>query len=323
MATDDPPPNPYAPTAFLTHEAGQARAAARAAAAGKPSRLGAIVLSILAYPLAGAGFYILNRPRRLAGWVVTALALWALMIVAAHAAISKLFMGAMVGLWLVAFAGIIDTAFAQAGAPRTTDRAWLGAIVIILAAKGTGLAARLWLVEAFQIPSGAMVPTLLVGDHIFVKKGRANIARGDVIVFEFPVDRSTDYVKRVVAVDGDTIEVTGGAVSINGVALVQGEIAGECPALEEPGSCKLVRETNAGRSYTIMVDESRRATDHPPTVVPSGHVFVMGDNRDNSYDSRRWGTVPVDHIKGVATVIWWSKVPNGAIRWSRIGRGIE
>ena len=176
-----------------------------------------------------------------------------------------------------------------------------------------------------------MIPTLLVGDHIFVKKGRASVARGDVIVFEFPLDRHTDYVKRVVAIGGDTIEVRAGVPLINGVPLDHQPIAEPCvyrddsapPEDSDPQPCTLVRETNAGRSYTIMLEPAHRAQDFPRTTIPSGEVFVMGNNRDNSYDSRKWGTVPVDHIKGIATVTWWSKVPNGPMRWSRVGHGIE
>ena len=115
--------------------------------------------------------------------------------------LSVIALAAMLTVWLAA---LVATAITKpGGAP--VKRALLMAVLLIVAGRGSAFAIKEWLVEAYQIPAGSMMPTLLVGDHIFVKKGRGDTARGDVIVFEFPVDRSTDYVKRVVAVGGDTI----------------------------------------------------------------------------------------------------------------------
>jgi signal peptidase I len=324
------PPNPYAaPTAALS-DGQTTTGAAPSARPRKPSRVGAILLSLLAYPLAGAGLYLLGRQRRFAFWVVSTVLLWATMITAVRTSAPKLAVIAMAATLLCALAALIDTAFVKAGEARTLGRAWLIAIALFLGGRAGAFAVRLWVVEAFQIPSGAMMPTLLVGDHIFVKKGRANVARGDVIVFEYPRDRNTDYVKRVVAVGGDRLQVTGGIVSINGVALEQTPVEAECPVeppmpggpADDLGACKLARESNAGHAYTIMRSPDRAAADFGPITVPDGQVLVFGDNRDNSADSRIWGGVPLDHIKGTATVIYWSSASTG-IRWSRIGRGIE
>ncbi len=151
-----------------------------------------------------------------------------------------------------------------------------------------------------------MVPTLLVGDHIFVKKGRANVARGDVIVFEFPLDPSTDYVKRVVAIGGDTIEVRDGVPLINGMPLDQTAIADRAFFRDESAPPEdsdarparwRARRTPAARTRSCSRPATTRQ-DFQRTTVPTGEVFVLGDNRDNSLDSRKWGTVPVDHIKG-------------------------
>jgi signal peptidase I len=243
----------------------------------------------------------------------------------------RLCVAAFAGLYLSALLAIVHTAISKPAAGYTGNRAWLVALAFVLGAKGGALLVRLTLAAAFQMPSGSMVPTLLVGDHMFVSKGRSDVARGDVIVFEFPPDRSTDYVKRVVAVGGDTVEIDGaGVVSINGAPLAHEPIDAPCEyrddsahAPDPPDACTLVRETNAGRSYTIMLTPDHPAMDHPRTTVPPGSLFVLGDNRDNSYDSRRWGFVPVDHVKGKATVIWWSQGPQAGVRWSRVGHGIE
>jgi signal peptidase I len=309
------PINPYAPSAALAHEDGNE-------ARRKPSRLGAIVLSLLAYPLPGAGFYVLGRQRRLAVWMAIGVSLWALMVIAVRTRHPMLCVFAIAGTLLAVLWSLADTAFARAGEARGAARAWLVAIAIIVGSRGAALAGKHWLVEGFQMPSGSMVPTLLVGDQMFVKKGH-DVARGDVVVFEFPMDRSTDYVKRVVAIGGDTIEVTRGVVSINGAALEQTPLESECPEQEEPGWCQLARETNAGRSYTIMRMPGRPAADFPSTTVPEGQLFVMGDNRENSYDSRRWGPVPLDHIKGKATVIYLSKDAKAGVRLSRVGSGVD
>jgi signal peptidase I len=313
------PPNPYAPSEALAHEAANETTEARR----KPSRLGAIVLSLLAFPLTGAGFYVLGRQRRLAVWMAIGVSLWTLMVIAVRTRHPMLCVFVLAGMLMAQLWSIADTAFARAGQARGAARAWLVAIAIIVGSRGTARAVKHWLVEGFQMPSGSMVPTLLVGDQMFVKKGSDDVARGDVVVFEFPMDRSTDYVKRVVAVGGDTIEVTRGVVSINGAALDQTPLEGECPEQEEPGWCQLARETNAGRSYTIMRMPGRPAADFPSTTIPEGQLFVMGDNRDNSYDSRKWGAVPLDHIKGKATVIYLSKDAKARVRFSRVGRGVD
>jgi signal peptidase I len=327
----DLPVNPYTPSAAaLTHEDADA---ARSAEARKPSRLGALVLGFLAYPLMGAGFFALRRPRALAVWAAVGLSLLLLAIIGVRAPAPKLAVLALAGLYATLLWSLGHTAFARVGTGPPAARVWLLAIALIVAGKGTALAVRLWVMEAFKMPSGSMVPTLHVGDHLFVKKGAGGVARGDVIVFKFPADHSTDYLKRVLAVGGDTIEVRDGVPSINGVPLAHEPIDAPCSYRDdggrgggpdpEPEACTLVRETNAGRSYTIMLTPDHRAVDQPRTVIPEGELFVMGDNRDNSYDSRRWGTVNVELVKGTATVIWWSNDARSGIRWSRVGRGIQ
>jgi signal peptidase I len=322
----DESPNPYAPTEALQHDLPPATTSGRRIG----YRIGAIVLAILAYPLSGAGFYVLGRPQRLARWLPAAVLIWVLMIAGIRTFHPKLFMIAFAAMFAVALASIVATGFAARGALPAAGRAWLVAIAFVVAAKGGSLAVKHFLTEAFQMPSGSMIPTLLVGDHMFISKGRSNIGRGDVIVFEFPQDRRTDYIKRVVAIGGDRIEIKDGVPSINGVPLAHEPLDTPCEFKDDDprfahdsGACKFVRETLDGHTYTVMFEPDRAAGDTPSTVVPPDEVFVVGDNRDNSHDSRKWGSVPVDHIKGKASITWWSQDHQGAIRWPRVGKAIE
>jgi signal peptidase I len=175
-------------------------------------------------------------------------------------------------------------------------REYAGAVLLALV---VALFVRAFVVQAFKIPSPSMVPTLLSGDHILVNKflygfrlpfgGARALAwreprRGDVVVFAFPPDPSVDFVKRVVAVGGDTVEVREKRLFIDGKA--------------EPDPHAMF--TGKASAYPPGRD------DYGPFTVPAGTVFVMGDNRDNSNDSRFWGPVPVSSIKGKAMVIYWS-----------------
>jgi signal peptidase I len=167
---------------------------------------------------------------------------------------------------------------------------------------------RTFLVQAFKIPSGSMMPTLLIGDHILVNKVAYGIRlplwehyfiefkkpqRGDVVVFVFPKDRSKDFIKRVIGVEGDLVEVRRKRVYINGQPVKDPHafFAGD-----EQGGAQ-IRE------------------DYGPLRVPKNHLFVMGDNRDRSYDSRFWGFVDLQDVKGRALVIYWSW--DGGDRWVR------
>lgn len=211
---------------------------------------------------------------------------------------------------------------------------------------------RAFVVEAFQIPSGSMIPTLEVGDHIFVSKFSYGIGipftnkkvlrfgqpkRGDVIVFKFPLDNDVDYIKRVVALPGEKIEIRKNEIFINGRPMPRTLQKGPCgyedgPRIEgltRERECELWLEDLDGEVHKAYHDPGP-ARDLDARVVPPGHVFVMGDNRDNSNDSRSWGTVPQELIKGKALIVWWSRGPTsgewswkgvkewfGAIRWGR------
>ena len=192
------------------------------------------------------------------------------------------------------------------------------------------LTVRWLLVEPYRIPSGSMIPSLAVGDQIFVNKLSYGVrvpfttnqliefsepTRGDVAVFVCPDTPELNYIKRIVALAGDEVVVRNGVLSVNGETLPR-ESQGdkvfqdrhfesstwfEFNALEET-------EGNHGVSYEVLADNARPAPtrDFGPFVVPEGHVFMMGDNRDHSRDSRVFGAVPVGHIMGRAMFIWWS-----------------
>ena len=188
---------------------------------------------------------------------------------------------------------------------------------------------RTFVVQAFKIPSSSMEPTLLVGDHLLVTKFAYGISvpfsdskilqlskpqRGDIIVFEFPEDRSKDFIKRVLAVEGDTIEIKDKKVFINGKPFDDPYgVHKEELVLPRMGDCN---------SYEGSMDHCR--DNFGPMKIPKGSVFVMGDNRDRSYDSRYWGFVNLNIIEGKAWRIYWSW--NGderQVRWNRLGSSID
>ena len=171
---------------------------------------------------------------------------------------------------------------------------------------------RTFVVQAFKIPSGSMKPTLLVGDHILVNKfiyGIRNPLNGniwisvnkperkDIIVFRFPQDKELDYIKRVIGLPGDTIEIRDKQVYVNNQLL---EVKSAVHL--EPEILPSIRD-NFG-----------------PVTVPENSYFVMGDNRDNSSDSRFWGFVEQKLVKGKAFMIYWSwNSKDFSVRWDRLG----
>jgi signal peptidase I len=212
------------------------------------------------------------------------------------------------------------------------------------------LVLRSFLVEPFRIPSNSMMPTLLTGDFILVNKFSYGLRlpvlnakfldlgephHGDVVVFKYPQDPSTDYIKRVVGLPGDRIEYHNKTVFINGEPagqLPDGSYTGVGSGFEMTGAREAI-ESLDGVEHRILTRPN--APDLPfgcqvlafgPVEVPPGHYFVMGDNRDNSNDSRCWGFVPEDNLVGKAFAIWmhWDSKREGfPIAWSRLGDGIN
>jgi len=199
---------------------------------------------------------------------------------------------------------------------------------------------RSFLIEPFRIPSGSMMPTLLVGDFILVNKYKYGIRlpvlnkkvyelgqpeRGDVVVFRFPKDPGVDYIKRVVGVPGDHVVYRDKTLFINGEKIAQipqGNYIGTGSGLSMSGA-DLRREDLAGVRHDILVVPKINGVSSD-VVVPRGHYFVMGDNRDNSNDSRYWGFVPEKNLVGKAFMIWmnWDSAADG-VGWGRIGDSIH
>ena len=188
-------------------------------------------------------------------------------------------------------------------------------IEAILVAIVLALFIRTFVIQAFKIPSGSMKETLLIGDHILVNKfiygvkvpflqttivPITNPKHGDIVVFKFPEDPSKDFIKRVIAVAGDVVEVRDKQVYVNR---------------------KLLNHDFGIHTDSYIFPSSVQPRDNfGPVVVPEKSLFVMGDNRDQSYDSRFWGFVDLKALKGKALMIYWSwDKENFGVRWNRIG----
>jgi signal peptidase I len=188
----------------------------------------------------------------------------------------------------------------------------------IITALILALIIRAYVIQAFKIPSGSMIPTLLIGDHILANKFIYGIKipfsdrrvivfkkpeRGDIIVFKYPENPKKDFIKRVIAKEGDVIQERDKTVYVNGKALIE-------PYTQHTDSI-------------IKIGGSDPRDNFGPITVPEHKFFVMGDNRDQSYDSRYWGFVDINDIKGKALIIYWSWDPDDWVRFKRIGRVIK
>jgi len=187
---------------------------------------------------------------------------------------------------------------------KSTLREYFESIVIAVI---LALFIRTFVVQAFKIPTGSMENNLLIGDHLLVNKfvfgpsqsrverailPMGTIKRGDVIVFKYPEEPDRDYIKRVIGLPGETVEMKAKKIFINGVPLDEPYVH----FLEPPNT-----ETDVHETTSIDVRER-----YGPVTVPPNQYFVMGDNRDNSQDSRYWGFLQRDYIKGKALLIYWS-----------------
>lgn len=202
-------------------------------------------------------------------------------------------------------------------------------IEVFIVAALLALFIRTFVVQAFKIPSGSMKETLQIGDHILVNKFIYGVklpfvmktiipvtspAKGDIVVFKFPEDPKKDFIKRTVAVAGDTIEIKNKKVFVNGKLQDQ-------PYAEFKD--KTIIPPCSDFQKSLGFDRCRK-DNFGPVTVPENKIFVMGDNRDHSYDSRFWGFVDLDVVKGKAFIIYWSwNSDETSVRWGRIGNIIR
>jgi signal peptidase I len=196
--------------------------------------------------------------------------------------------------------------------PKSKLREYVEAILLAIV---IAFFIRTFVIQAYKIPSGSMKPTLLIGDHILVSKFNYGIKlpfirstlipvgtpkRGDIVVFIYPEDRSKDFIKRVIGLSGDTIEVRDKKVFVNGQPM---------------------NDPHGVHSDSLVIPGAVQPRDNfGPVKVPEGSLFVMGDNRDESYDSRFWGFVDLKDVLGKALIIYWSwNQEEYGVRWGRIG----
>jgi signal peptidase I len=201
---------------------------------------------------------------------------------------------------------------------KSTVREYFESIVIAVI---LALFVRTWVVQAFKIPTGSMENNLLIGDHLLVNKfvfgptpgafdsilPVRDIRRGNVVVFKYPSEPERDFIKRVIGLPGETVELRNKKVFINGQPLDENYVH--------------FLEPVHGSQEVTSFDVRER---YGPVRVPDGQYFVMGDNRDNSQDSRYWGFLPRDHVKGKALMIYWSYEGSDLgslftkVRWDRL-----
>jgi signal peptidase I len=248
--------------------------------------------------------------------------------------------------------------------PQRRKESWWETLRFFLLLFVAAVAIRSLLFAPFSIPSGSMLPNLMIGDYLFVAKwpygysrhsfpfGIASFdgrilaglpERGDVVVFRFPGAANEDYVKRVIGLPHDTVEVRAGTVVLNGEPLRRQRIADYAMPVSANSPCRIVGDSPeagerpggptgtecvypryreilpGGRSYEVLDQGDQVLDDWGPIVVPEGQLFVMGDNRDDSADSRvpidadGVGLLPVDHVLGRATILFWST--DGTAQW--------
>jgi signal peptidase I len=230
-----------------------------------------------------------------------------------------------VGIWIYSMVDAWKTAKRQ---PDFVPRAWqtsglyvLVVIVCVFIVQPLfGSYVRDHEVESFRDPSSSMEPTLMRGDYIFADKRyncpncKQAVQRGDIAIFTYPNDRTVYYVKRIVGLPGERVQIRGHDVLIDGRSLLI--------SASQTSDWQQVVEGDGPRQWRVIWAKSEGSATDIDTRVPAGHVFVLGDNRNVSVDSRSIGTVPLQDVVGRVRQVWGSYA-DGHVRWARMGRVIE
>jgi signal peptidase I len=229
----------------------------------------------------------------------------------------------LLGVFIYALidAGLLARKVSQGYQLKEYNRWYIYMIFIVVALSyPTNLASSIrdHVLQAFKIPTQSMAPAILPGDRILLNKSIYKIIapqRGDVVAFVYPDDRRLFYIKRIVALPGDTIEINNNQILINEKPLSYNAITPRPELnLKLDKAAQALEENNDGHSYPILYD-SGHMENMPKTIVPHGACFVLGDNRSHSKDSRQFGPIPLADIKGRVDYIYWP-----ALSWSRFGR---
>ncbi|HEX7507964.1 MAG TPA: signal peptidase I [Polyangia bacterium] len=283
---------------------------------GEPAR-GAALLFSVAMLLPSAAWLALHGPRSLLSFVivlgvVASLAIYVYSIKAAYRTAARLRDGFVPGPWNRGTVYFVLFVF--------------GHLFVLspLASYAKG-----HLIESFKVPSASMLPTIMPGDRFFADKrvghpGGVKLRRGAIAVFLYPNDRTTLFVKRIVGLPGDRVDIDGVVVKVNGVDIRHEELHD----LGDPTLNRLLDDHQAFRelaeqgSYTVLWRKDGKR-EQLSTVVPNGQVFVLGDNRDSSHDSRHFGVLPLADVSAVARQVWFSADSPGGIRLRRTGRLLD
>ncbi|KYG67397.1 signal peptidase I [Bdellovibrio bacteriovorus] len=222
---------------------------------------------------------------------------------------------------------------------------WREYLTTLVLAVLFALFVRSFLLTAYKVPTGSMQPTLKSGDFIFSSRLSYGVPmpfssqrwneifpeRGDLVVFTYPESPTITYVKRVVALPGDKVQISQGRLSINDQPLEYRLISGEDRDNPNPQLFDIFEEKSESHIRRVIFQKQSEEKDFGPLVVPPGEVFLLGDNRDASDDSRYWGTVPMDRVVGEVVLIWlsldWQKKWGGdrypSVRWERVFSSVQ
>lgn len=232
---------------------------------------------------------------------------------------------AVVGVWVY---GMVDAFRSARRNPDYELKAWQNSgvyVLVLLLCNAIALPlltnyVRQYQVESFRVPSGSMEPTVMTGDMLFADKRyncpgcKAGVKRGDIAIFAYPNDRTQYFIKRVIGLPGEKIKIQGADVLVNGKSLRL--------AAQTTETGLQVTETDGKATWQVVWNNTDKTLPQTELTVPQGHVFVMGDNRTASNDSRFFGTVPLQDVVGKARQVWLS-VKGNNVRWERMGQVLK